>query len=156
MMPISATLVSRLQEYNLQIRTAESCTGGLIMAALTDISGASSVVDRGIVSYSNEAKKELLGVNEYTLSTYGAVSAEVAFEMVKGISGSPSVAALSVTGVAGPGGGTAEKPVGTVWIGALVPNKEPIIKHYLFDGDRSSIRHQTVEAACAQLLSLLD
>ena len=156
MRPISATLVSRLQEQNLQIRTAESCTGGLIMAALTDISGASSVVDRGIVSYSNEAKKELLGVNEYTLNTYGAVSAEVAFEMVKGISGSPSVAALSVTGVAGPGGGTAEKPVGTVWIGALVPYKEPVIKHYLFDGDRSSIRTQTVEAACKQLLSLLD
>ena len=156
MMQIAATLVTRLQEQNLQIRTAESCTGGLIMAALTNISGASSVVDRGIISYSNEAKKELLSVNEYTLSTYGAVSAEVAFEMVKGISGSPSVAALSVTGVAGPGGGTSQKPVGTVWIGALVPNKEPVIKHYLFDGYRSSIRNQTVEAACTQLLSLLD
>lgn len=155
MIPIAATLISRLQKQNLLIRTAESCTGGLIMAALTDISGSSSVVDRGIVSYSNQAKKELLGVNEYTLNTYGAVSAEVAFEMVKGVAGSSSVAALSVTGVAGPGGGTSQKPVGTVWIGALVPDEEPVIKHYLFDGDRSSIRHQTVEAACTQLLSLL-
>lgn len=156
MTPIAAKLISKLEQRALLIRTAESCTGGLIMAALTDISGASSVVDRAVVSYSNQAKKDLLGVKDDTLNTYGAVSAEVAFEMVQGIAGPSSVAAISVTGVAGPGGGSAEKPVGTVWIGALVPHQEPLIKHYLFEGDRTSIRMQTVTAACTQLLSLLD
>ena len=156
MSEIATKLISSLTKQKLFIRTAESCTGGLIMAALTDISGSSSVVDRGIVSYSNEAKKELLGVREQTLEIYGAVSAEVAFEMVKGITGPDKVAGLSVTGVAGPNGGSADKPVGTVWIGAIAPHKEPLIKHYLFSGDRQSVRVQTVTAACEQLLSLLD
>ena len=156
MSEIATRLISSLAKQKLFIRTAESCTGGLIMAALTDISGSSAVVDRGIVSYSNEAKKELLGVRDQTLEIYGAVSAEVAFEMVKGITGPDKVAGLSVTGVAGPNGGSADKPVGTVWIGAIVPHKEPLIKHYLFSGDRQSVREQTVTAACEQLLSLLD
>lgn len=155
---LATQLIEKLSAKGWQIRAAESCTAGLIMAELTSISGASAVVDRGFVTYSNEAKQDMLGVQEETLKIYGAVSAETAFEMVKGCaahSATPS-AALSVTGVAGPNGGTKDKPVGTVWIGTLVPHKDPLVKHYLFSGNRDDVRAQTVQAALTQLIGLLD
>ena len=149
-------VISQLSARGLMIRCAESCTGGMIMAALTDVSGASAVVDRGFVTYSNNAKQEMLGVAEDTLNIYGAVSAETAYEMVTGAMVAPNTAAISVTGVAGPNGGSAEKPVGIVWIGAAIPDNQPLISHYLFAGDRQSVREQTVAASLTQLLSLLD
>ena len=145
-----------------QIRCAESCTAGLIMAELTSLSGASAVVDRGYVTYSNQAKEQMLGVQASTLATYGAVSAETAFEMVTGTfqPDDPPIAAISVTGIAGPNGGTAQKPVGTVWIGTLIPQEDgsaqdPLVKHYLFSGDRDEVRQKTVKSAFTQLLSML-
>lgn len=154
--PIAQIVITKLASKNLLIRCAESCTGGLIMAALTDVSGSSKVVDRGFVTYSNDAKRDLLGVNEQTLEIYGAVSAETAFEMVQGAQHKEPVAAISVTGIAGPNGGSDEKPVGTIWIGTAVPNKQTLVKSHFFSGNRQDIREQTVLAAFTQLLSLLD
>ncbi|MGC6518012.1 MAG: CinA family protein [Candidatus Puniceispirillaceae bacterium] len=156
---IATTLITKLISHKMMISCAESCTGGLIMAALTDVSGASAAVDRGFVTYSNEAKMNLLGVQEETLSVYGAVSAETAYEMVIGaLHESPHSlkAAISVTGIAGPNGGSEDKPVGTVWIGAAITDKEPVVKHYCFSGDRQEVRQKTTEAAIVQLLSLHD
>lgn len=155
---LATQIIAKLTAKGWQIRAAESCTAGLIMATLTNISGASAVVDRGFVTYSNEAKQDMLGVRDETLMTYGAVSAETAFEMVKGCAAnSPTpCASISVTGIAGPNGGTKDKPVGTVWIGTLVPDKEPLVKHYLFSGTRDDVRIKTVQAALTQLIGLLD
>lgn len=155
-LPSAQTLIDNLKQRQLMIACAESCTGGLIMARLTDVSGASQVVDRGFVTYSNEAKQDLLGVLPQTLETYGAVSAETAFEMVTGAQYAPHIAAISVTGIAGPLGGSEDKPVGTVWIGTAIPGKEPLVSHYKFTGSRDDIRQQTVDAALLQLLSLCE
>ena len=156
--PISSEIIDALISKGLMVRCAESCTAGLIMAALTAISGASAAVDRGYVSYSNAAKQEMLGVTEATLANYGAVSAETAYEMVMGAIGhdNANIAAISVTGIAGPAGGTADKPVGTIWIGTAVPGQEPLVKHYLFSGNRDDVRRKTVRAALAQLLDQLN
>ena len=150
---LAKQVIADCQTHGLQLVTAESCTGGLIMASLTDISGASAVCDRAYVTYSNTAKQEMLGVQADTLAIYGAVSAETAYEMVTGAAQTLSVphAAISVTGIAGPGGGSAEKPVGTVWIGTAISGTQTLTKGYLFDGDRAAIRHQTIIAALEQL-----
>ena len=150
-------LISRLAAKGWQIRCAESCTAGLISATLTSVSGSSDVVDRGFVTYSNQAKEEMLNVQAKTLETYGAVSAETAFEMVVGTHATheDTIASISVTGIAGPNGGTDKKPVGTVYIGTSIPSQEPVITHNLFDGDRESVRAQTVEAALIQLRDML-
>ena len=152
---LAKLVIADCQTHGLQLVTAESCTGGLIMASLTDISGASAVCDRAYVTYSNTAKQEMLGVQADTLAIYGAVSAETAYEMVTGAAKTLSVphAAISVTGIAGPGGGSAEKPVGTVWIGTAITGAQTLTKCYLFDGDRAAIRHQTIIAALEQLQS---
>jgi len=111
-------LLAACREQNLRLVTAESCTGGLIAALLTAIPGSSEVFERGFVTYSNAAKSELLGVRPETLASFGAVSEEVAREMARGALGAaPADLALAVTGIAGPGGGSAEKPVGLVWFG---------------------------------------
>src|SRR5262249_45856777 len=120
------------------IATAESCTGGLIAATLTEIAGSSDVVDRGFVTYSNEAKSDLLGVPATLIAEHGAVSAEVASAMAAGaLNRSRAAIAVAVTGIAGPGGGSPEKPVGLVYIGlARRDQPEPSVERHVFDGRR--------------------
>ncbi len=129
--------------------TAESCTGGLIIALLTDIPGSSSMIDRGFVTYSNEAKMEMLGVSAATLDAYGAVSRETAGEMAAGaLARSHAGIALSVTGIAGPDGGSAEKPVGLVWFGVAVSGRPVHTERRVFDNrGRDFVRRQTVITA---------
>lgn len=140
-------LCNTLIEKGMKVSTAESCTGGLIAAKITAVPGASECFDCGVVTYSNEQKEKLLGVSRKTLGGYGAVSEQTALEMCKGsknISGADI--AVSVTGIAGPGGGTPEKPVGTVWIGVCSNTIHKAVK-FLFKGDRNAVRQQTVMIA---------
>jgi nicotinamide-nucleotide amidase len=126
--------------------TAESCTGGLIIAAMTDIPGSSSMVDRGFVTYSNEAKIEMLGVSPATLDAQGAVSAQTAREMAAGaLARSHAGIALAVTGIAGPDGGSPGKPVGLVWFGLALKGREPSTEKCVFENrGRDYIRRKTV------------
>lgn len=142
-------LLALCAERGILLATAESCTGGLIAAALTAIPGSSAVFDRGFVTYSNEAKIEMLGVRLATLDTLGAVSAETAAEMAAGaLSGSRAGLALSVTGIAGPGGGSPEKPVGLVWFGLAAGGTEPRAMSQRFpDEGRDAIRQAAVAYA---------
>ncbi|MEM8798391.1 MAG: CinA family protein [Pseudomonadota bacterium] len=128
------------------VATGESCTGGLVAAALTEIAGSSAVVDRGFVTYSNEAKNALLGVPESLIEDHGAVSAEVAEAMVIGVlQSSRADHAVAVTGIAGPGGGSDEKPVGLVYISAGSRGKAPLVSKELFgDIGRAEVREATV------------
>ncbi len=137
----------------LRIVTAESCTGGLIGAALTEIAGSSDVVDCGFTSYSYDAKVAQLGVNRDTLVNHGAVSGDIARQMVRGaLAGSVAEVAVSATGIAGPGGATADKPVGLVYIGIGNRVNEHVesVKN-LFSGDRAGVRMATVEKALQML-----
>ncbi|HVY56917.1 MAG TPA: CinA family protein [Xanthobacteraceae bacterium] len=138
------------------IATAESCTGGLVAGALTDIAGSSDVVDRGLVTYSNEAKQNLLGVSAETLRRHGAVSRETAEEMARGaLSHSPVDLAVAITGIAGPGGGSAEKPVGLVHFAAAARDGRLIHREKRFgDIGRREVRLRSVAEALA-LLELL-
>ena len=136
-----------LKKHNLSVSAAESCTGGMISAAITDISGASQYFGTGVVTYSNEAKMNILGVKADTLSKHGAVSPETAAEMADGVRRlSGSDIAVSVTGIAGPTGGTAEKPVGLVYIGISGKFGTFSYKNN-FAGSRSEVRRQTVDTA---------
>jgi nicotinamide-nucleotide amidase len=144
-----------LKQKNLSIATAESCTGGLIANKLTNISGSSEYFDRGIVSYSNKAKIELLGISEETLKKFGAVSSEVAIEMAKQIKEKSNVdIGLSTTGIAGPTGGTKEKPVGLVYIAISVKGKT-IVKEFNFNGNRLENKNSTYNAAMELLLAII-
>src|SRR4051812_23405372 len=137
--------------------TAESCTGGWIAQAVTAIAGSSAWFERGFVTYSNEAKEELLGVRRATLERFGAVSEETAREMAEGaLQASRGTVALSVTGVAGPGGGSATKPVGTVCFGWARKGGAPQSETRGFAGDRESVRRQSVVHALEGLLARLD
>jgi nicotinamide-nucleotide amidase len=142
----------------LRVVTAESCTGGLIAGLLTEIPGSSDVVERGFVTYSNEAKEDLLGVPGDLIRQYGAVSEPVARAMADGaLKHALAHLAVAVTGIAGPGGGTAEKPVGLVYIAALRLERAPLVKELrLGDIGRSEIRSRTVAEALALLQKLLD
>jgi nicotinamide-nucleotide amidase len=141
----------------LKVVTAESCTGGLIAATLTAIAGSSDVVERAFITYSNEAKREMLGVPWDAILGHGAVSDPVARAMAAGaLSRSNADIAVSVTGVAGPGGGTAEKPVGLVHFSALRAGHEPIAERHVFPGDRDGIRRVSVLTALAMLASLAE
>jgi nicotinamide-nucleotide amidase len=141
----------------LKIVTAESCTGGLIAAALTAIAGSSDVVDRGFVTYSNEAKREMIGVPWDAILGHGAVSEPVARAMATGaLARSNADIAVSVTGVAGPGGGSDEKPVGLVHFGAVRAGLEPIVERHVFPGDRDHIRRLTVLTALAMVSRLAE
>ncbi|TKT79362.1 CinA family protein [Aquamicrobium sp. LC103] len=126
----------------LMLATAESCTGGMVAAAVTDHAGSSAVVDRGFVTYSNEAKMDLLGVSSATLAAHGAVSRETALEMAEGaLARSLADVAVSITGVAGPGGGSAEKPVGLVWFAIARRHQAPEAFEQRFaDEGRAAIR----------------
>lgn len=139
------------------LATAESCTGGLIIASLTDIGGSSDVVDRGFVTYSNEAKHEMLGVPMHLITTHGAVSEEVAMAMAAGaLARSRAGIAVSVTGIAGPGGGSTAKPVGLVWFGLALRRKQPIAMRRLFlDHGRASIRRAATNTALEWILEAL-
>jgi nicotinamide-nucleotide amidase len=141
----------------IMLATAESCTGGMIAAALTDIAGSSDVVDRGFVTYSNEAKMAMLGVAEATLAAHGAVSRETALEMAAGaLANSRAGIALSVTGVAGPGGGSAEKPVGLVWFGLAMNGRETMAERRLFaDRGRAFIRAESVRTTLEMAIEAL-
>jgi nicotinamide-nucleotide amidase len=134
------------------VATAESCTGGLIAAGLTAIPGSSDVYDRGFVTYSNEAKTALLGVPESVIQTQGAVSAAVAVAMAEGaLRRSRAAVAVSVTGIAGPSGGSADKPVGLVWFGCARRDAASSAVQHVFPGDRAAIRHAAVSFALGLL-----
>lgn len=137
------------------LATAESCTGGLIAAACTDLAGSSTWFERGFVSYSNAAKTELLGVDSALIATEGAVSEPVVSAMARGaLAHSLAQVALAVTGVAGPSGGSAAKPVGTVWFGWATP-AGVVTEMLRFEGNRRAVREATVHHALKRLLSLL-
>ena len=144
-------IINSLKEKNQTITFAESCTGGRIAAEFTAISGASSVLNGSVVSYANEIKSKWLGVKEQTLVKHGAVSKETVEEMLMGILEMASADhAIAVSGIAGPTGGTVEKPVGTVYIG--VKNKTvSIVELHLFEGDRESVQKQATETAISLL-----
>ena len=148
-------LVKLLLEKDLQITCAESCTGGMIASLLVNVPGVSEVLMESYVTYSNEAKHRLLGVEQEALSEYGAVSQQVAFQMAEGAARAAGAdAAIAVTGIAGPGGGTAQKPVGLVYIGTyLCGNIRVTENHFL--GERYEIRKQAAEAALLQLTAQL-
>jgi nicotinamide-nucleotide amidase len=151
-------VLERARSAGLRLVTAESCTGGLIAALLTEIPGSSDVVERGFVTYSNEAKEDLLGVPGDLIHQYGAVSERVARAMAEGaLKHSLAHVAVAVTGIAGPGGGTAEKPVGLVYVAALRLEHKPVVKELrLGDIGRSAVRSRTVAEALALLQTLLD
>ena len=135
-----------------KVATAESCTGGLVAGALTEIAGSSDVVDRGFVTYSNDAKNEMLGVPLDLIGRVGAVSAEVARAMAEGaVARSRADIAVSITGIAGPGGATATKPVGLVHFGVARRGGETIDQRHLLPGDRAAVRRRSV-AIALQLL----
>ena len=143
-----------------KIALAESCTGGMVCAALTELSGSSEWFERGYITYSNQAKTECLGVPDALMQAYGAVSEPVAKAMAQGAQHNAGVnIGVSVTGIAGPTGGSAEKPVGTVCFGWAIPNATgefvTTCETKLFSGDRQSIRQQATEHALAGLLQLL-
>ena len=144
-----------LEQKKLRVTTAESCTGGLIAGALVNVPGISEWFGEGYVTYSNEAKERLLGVSHGTLETYGAVSEQTAREMAEGAAkaADADVSVVS-TGIAGPDGGTAEKPVGLVYIGCFCKGTVRVEKH-LFDGDRAQVRAQSVQAALSLLRTML-
>jgi len=152
-------LVGLLADVLLQkgwlLATAESCTGGMISAACTDLAGSSNWFERGFVTYSNEAKTDMLGVAAALLTAHGAVSEEVARAMVQGaIQHSRARVAVAVTGVAGPTGGSRAKPVGTVWFGFMVDGQVSSERQH-FDGDRAAVRSATVHHALQRLVQLL-
>ena len=153
---LAQTIITDFTAKGLMVSTAESCTGGLIAGALTEIPGSSAVIDRGFVTYTNSAKREMLGVQEQMLAQFGAVSKETALQMVHGaLFRSHADLAVAVTGVAGPGGGSAEKPVGLVHLAAKARNGA-LIHHEMHYGDigRDKVRLATVKTALEMLIAL--
>ena len=151
----TANLADILQQKGWLMATAESCTGGMIAAACTDLAGSSNWFERGFVSYSNDAKTEMLGVDAALVAHHGAVSEEVVRAMAQGtIRYSRAQVAVAVTGVAGPDGGSTAKPVGTVWFGWATP-AGVVSEMRSFDGDRAAVRMATVRHALQRLVELL-
>jgi len=149
-------LSARLLDKGWMLATAESCTGGMIAAACTDLSGSSNWFERGFVTYSNEAKTEMLGVDPTLIEANGAVSEVVARAMAFGaVRHSRAKVSVAVTGVAGPTGGSSEKPVGTVWFGFMVDGVLTS-ETKRFDGDRAAVRAATVQYALDRLLQFLE
>lgn len=152
-MTTAERLVGKLAEKGLTCATAESCTGGGVGSAITAVSGSSAVFWGGVISYDNSVKRDVLGVAEETLATKGAVSPECAAAMAKGAQRLLKTdLAVSLTGIAGPGGGSAEKPVGLVWFG-LASAKSVATEKRIFSGDRAAVRAAAVEHALQQLLA---
>ncbi len=152
---LASALGASLKSRGWLAATAESCTGGWVAQAITAIAGSSEWFERGFVTYSNVAKQEMLGVPAATIAANGAVSAETAAAMARGaLANSRAGLAVSITGVAGPSGGSAEKPVGTVWFGFASATGNVVTRHRLLAGDRYLIRAQAVEFALEGLLAL--
>ncbi|AXY00325.1 nicotinamide-nucleotide amidase [Vibrio alfacsensis] len=149
---LSADLGALLAKYSHVLTTAESCTGGGVATAITDIAGSSAWLDRAFVTYSNEAKIEMLGVQASTLAAYGAVSEPVVIEMVHGaLKNSNATIGVSISGVAGPSGGSIEKPVGTVCFAFADNQSWQLVETMYFTGDRAQVRKKAVEHALTQL-----
>lgn len=154
-MNLEEKIIKELQKRNQTITTAESCTGGLLAGRILNVSGASAVYNEGHITYSNEAKERLLGVLHGTLETYGAVSEQTAAEMAKGAARAAKAdVGLSTTGIAGPTGGTSEKPVGLVYVGCYY-NGEVTVEEYHFEGNREQNRNEAVEAVLQLLWKTL-
>ncbi|WP_239495276.1 CinA family protein [Salinicola halophilus] len=152
---LTRTLAERCLAAGVQITAAESCTGGGVASAITAVAGSSAYFETGYVTYANAAKTRLLGVRETTLATYGAVSERTVCEMVAGACRDSGAAlGVAISGVAGPGGGSADKPVGTVWI-AWGDDQAQCAHCYRFDGDRAAVREQAVMVALAGLVDWL-
>ena len=148
----AAELVAKLLDHGVMVATAESCTGGMVAAAITDVAGSSAVFDRGFVTYSNEAKNELIGVPMKLINEHGAVSEEVARAMAKGaLAHSQATLAIAVTGIAGPSGGSKEKPVGLVHFCCASTTGYTWHEQLVFSGDRAAVRN----AACDHALQML-
>ncbi len=153
---LASAVLDACQRHNIMLATAESCTGGLISAALTAIPGSSSVVERGFVTYTNEAKHDMLGIPLTLFESVGAVSKEVACAMAEGaISHSRAQVSVAVTGIAGPGGGTDDKPVGMVHLAAARLNGDTRHERHVFPGDRDAVRADAVNAALSLVLEVL-
>ena len=150
---LALALGAALRERRLRVATAESCTGGLVAGAITSVAGSSDWFERGFVTYSNDAKTEMLGVPAEAIAAHGAVSAEVACAMAEGaLANSRASFAVSVTGIAGPGGGSAAKPVGTVWIAIAASGEKAVASLLLASGDRAAIRQASVARALELLI----
>ena len=148
-------VADRLLKHRQKVCTAESCTGGLIAKTFTDLAGSSDWFERGFVTYSNAAKTDMLAVPASLIEDYGAVSEAVATAMASGaLRHSQADYSIAVTGVAGPGGGSDDKPVGTVWI-ALASAEQMVARRYQFDGDRQAVRAATMQTALDLLLDLV-
>jgi nicotinamide-nucleotide amidase len=156
-LPVMASMVlDRFRAAEMQIATAESCTGGLVAALITSVPGSSDVFDRAFITYSNAAKMQMLGVDAKKLEQFGAVSSEIASEMARGaIEHSDAGAAVSITGIAGPGGGSAEKPVGLVFIAVARRDDEgAFVEEFRFSElERDAIRSQSARMALEMLLA---
>ena len=152
----TTALAAQLSRRNQLLATAESCTGGWLAKVCTDRAGSSGWFERGFVTYSNAAKRELLGVQAETLARHGAVSRETVLEMVAGVlAHSHAHWALAISGIAGPGGGSAEKPVGTVWFAWGGPGGWQLAREARFEGNRDAVREQAVATALQVLLQRL-
>jgi len=157
MRSLAARCAERLRDRGLRLAVAESCTGGWLAKVLTDLPGSSDWFDRGYVTYSNAAKQAMLGVREETLIAHGAVSPETVAEMVGGVlRESGADLALAVSGIAGPGGGSESKPVGTVCFAWQRRGGDPQVSRERFDGDREAVRRQSVAYLLARLEAMLD
>lgn len=153
---LASLLVRAAHEAGMTFATAESCTGGLIGGTVTAVSGASQVFQGGVISYANRVKQEVLGVPANILAAEGAVSAPSARAMAEGVRRlTHADLAVAVTGIAGPGGGTPEKPVGLVYFGIAGPGTQVRSERHIFGGDRDEVREQTVHTALSLLLSAL-
>ena len=152
---LAQRLGNKLSTKGWQITCAESCTGGGVGYAITSISGSSAWFKKGFITYSNDAKQELLGVSEDTLIQHGAVSAQTVEKMAEGAAKNANAeVAIAISGVAGPGGGTLNKPVGTVWFGFYI-NGQSISQKLMITGDRQAVRIKTIEFALSNTLILL-
>ena len=154
---VAERLGAALTSAGLRLVTAESCTGGALAEAVTSIPGSSGWFDRGVVAYSNEAKQEMLGVAPRLIEAHGAVSEPVASAMALGAIGARTdCVAIAVSGIAGPGGGTVAKPVGTVCLSVAVAGRASSARTVVLEGDREEIRRQAVHAAMSDLLSVVE
>ena len=158
LLSLAATVLDRCRARGLTVATAESCTGGLVCAALTAIAGSSDVVDRGFITYSNDAKHDMLGVPRGILEQYGAVSRECATAMAEGaLARSSASIACSITGIAGPGGGTSEKPVGLVYLACAARGRPTQCQHLLLlDRNRTQIRLESALTALRMIAAQAD